>query len=268
MPSKNCEVCGVTFWSRLNATRTCSVACRNRLIAAEKERRHTISKSCAVCGCKFTVNGKNPKKKTCSEACGYKLRGQKTSTRVRLSCETCGSAFFPAPSQIAAGGGRYCSKRCMYDRNVEKMARACVCCGREFSSPPSHAHVKTCSTECGYAYFSGERKSTYIGATRTVIAEDGSKKVVMNRWYSSKKNAQRRASLINATPAWANHAEIAKVYEEVERAEAETGVAHHVDHIVPLVSKKVCGLHCEANLRVLSASDNVSKGNRHWPDMW
>lgn len=268
MPSKNCEVCGTNFWSRLSATRTCSVTCRNRLIAKEKELRHTVSKSCAVCGCEFAVNGQNPNKRTCSEECGYKLRAQKTSTRVQMSCVTCGSSFFAAPSQIASGGGKYCSKPCMYGRNTEKMTRACVCCGKEFSSPPSHAHVKTCSTACGYLYFSGERRSTYIGATRVVVAEDGSKRVVASRWYSSRKNAQRRASLINATPAWADHAEIAKIYESAERIEAETGIEHHVDHIVPLVSKKVCGLHCEANLRALPAVDNISKGNRHWPDMW
>lgn len=54
MPSKNCEVCGTNFWSRLSATRTCSVTCRNRLIAKEKELRHTVSKK--VCGLHCEAN--------------------------------------------------------------------------------------------------------------------------------------------------------------------------------------------------------------------
>lgn len=78
------------------------------------------------------------------------------------------------------------------------------------------------------------------------------------------KNARRHAAKLQATPAWANRVEIRAIYE----AAALLGPAFHVDHIVPLRSKRVCGLHCEANLRIIPAALNASKHNRHWPDMF
>jgi hypothetical protein len=60
----------------------------------------------------------------------------------------------------------------------------------------------------------------------------------------------RRASKLRATPLWADKERMRKSYEEAERRTLESGVRHEVDHYYPLKSKVVCGLHCEANLRV------------------
>ena len=73
--------------------------------------------------------------------------------------------------------------------------------------------------------------------------------------------ARRRAARKMATPAWADREAIIGIYREAAKAGC------HVDHIVPLTSRLVCGLHCEANLQVLPGKENQSKGNRHWPDM-
>lgn len=74
--------------------------------------------------------------------------------------------------------------------------------------------------------------------------------------------ARYRAAKLQATPRWAN-LEIIRTYYAI--ASTEPGL--HVDHIVPLVSKLVCGLHCEANLQLLPGPENQRKGNRFWPDM-
>lgn len=89
---------------------------------------------------------------------------------------------------------------------------------------------------------------------------------------------QREAAEIRATPPWADHKKIAAIYEEAARITKETGIPHHVDHIVPLQGpvatwgpfkgmRIVFGLHWEANLRVIPARENVIKGNRTWPNM-
>lgn len=75
--------------------------------------------------------------------------------------------------------------------------------------------------------------------------------------------ADYRARKISATPAWANQAYIKLWYEVARLEEVRTGRKCHVDHIVPLNSPIVCGLHVETNLCVMFAEDNIRKGNRH-----
>ena len=74
--------------------------------------------------------------------------------------------------------------------------------------------------------------------------------------------ARHRARLLSATPSWADQKTITSFYAEARRASLKTGVVHHVDHIVPLKGKTVCGLHVPWNLQVLTAFANQSKGNR------
>ena len=66
-------------------------------------------------------------------------------------------------------------------------------------------------------------------------------------------------------PAWADQAAILAIYFLAETASMLFGVPYQVDHIVPLRSKLVCGLHVEHNLRVICKRSNIAKGNRTWP---
>lgn len=71
----------------------------------------------------------------------------------------------------------------------------------------------------------------------------------------------------SAIPGWASKEAMAIVYQEAAIRTKETGIRHDVDHIVPITSKLVCGLHCEANLQVLPITENRRKHNRYWPEM-
>ena len=70
------------------------------------------------------------------------------------------------------------------------------------------------------------------------------------------QQAKRRAAKLHATPQWADFEAIKDVYMEAEYFQM------HVDHIIPLQGKDVCGLHVWENLQLLSEIENLKKGNR------
>lgn len=75
----------------------------------------------------------------------------------------------------------------------------------------------------------------------------------------------RRAQKLKATPPWLNgeHKKAMELlYIERDKLRLEKGIIYHVDHIVPLISDSVCGLHVPWNLRVITAQENLQKGNR------
>jgi hypothetical protein len=77
--------------------------------------------------------------------------------------------------------------------------------------------------------------------------------------------AKRRASKKQAVALWANHGLIKQIYKECFELTKKTNTQYHVDHIYPLKSDWLCGLHVETNLQILTETENTSKGNRTWP---
>jgi len=70
----------------------------------------------------------------------------------------------------------------------------------------------------------------------------------------------RRAGRKIATPSWAREDLIAVVYKKAKE------LRMHVDHVVPLRSKLVSGLHVWWNLQLLHPEENNRKSNKWWPD--
>ena len=73
-------------------------------------------------------------------------------------------------------------------------------------------------------------------------------------------NAYRRAETKQRTVAWADLTAIKSIYEEAQQLSVLLGEQYHVDHVIPLVGKDVCGLHVEANLQIILAIENLRKG--------
>ncbi|AIX33131.1 hypothetical protein Syn7803C17_144 [Synechococcus phage ACG-2014f] len=71
--------------------------------------------------------------------------------------------------------------------------------------------------------------------------------------------AKRRATKRNQTPNLTPDEEerIRQIYQECGIMTEQTGVPHHVDHIVPISRG---GLHHPDNLQILTAHENQSKG--------
>lgn len=87
---------------------------------------------------------------------------------------------------------------------------------------------------------------------------------------SGRSRVTRFVDLARATPAWLDVDKIVAMYRvaavlnELDLGEG----AYCVDHLVPITSPLVCGLHVHDNMRILSRRSNLAKGNQFWPDMW
>lgn len=66
----------------------------------------------------------------------------------------------------------------------------------------------------------------------------------------------------HAMPPWVDHEAIKTIYREAREMSKRDGIIYHVDHIVPLRGKNVCGLHVPWNLQILPKEENMRKGNK------
>ncbi len=113
-------------------------------------------------------------------------------------------------------------------------------------------------------------KSCRVITRRRAYNKDKERHLAVNRAWAEANpdrraahSAKRRAFKLRATPSWAQLEVIKSWYTLAKLFDKTFGEVHHVDHIVPLQGKHICGLHVEYNLQVLTATENISKGNRY-----
>lgn len=123
------------------------------------------------------------------------------------------------------------------------------------------------SSEKGQAYFKEyylKNKDSYYERCKKWGKENPEQqRALWRKYYQTEhgrkrhafQQAKRRAKQLNATPKWADMAEIKKIYENCPPG-------YHVDHIIPLNHQLLCGLHVPWNLQYLPAVENIRKNNK------
>lgn len=114
-----------------------------------------------------------------------------------------------------------------------------------------HAAYRAANKEKIAAWHQG-----HYAANRAKLNEQGLRYARAHPAEHAARAAKRRATKLQATPSWSNKCLIGAIYERAH----DLGL--HVDHVIPLKHKLVCGLHVPFNLQLLTAEANHSKGNR------
>jgi hypothetical protein len=110
-----------------------------------------------------------------------------------------------------------------------------------------------------------EYKQQYYKDNRNAILEEKKQYLKNNRGQSNARGALRHSRKLRATPKWLtkeHKEEIKSIYILSSKMQKEDGIKRNVDHIVPLRSKLVCGLHVPWNLQILTENENCSKSNK------
>lgn len=117
-----------------------------------------------------------------------------------------------------------------------------------------------------------EKNRDYLKKYRIENAEHIQNK--NKRYYEANKHKyyawcrQRQAAKQNATPSWLTQEQknnMIEMYWLANDLKAVSGQEYHVDHIIPLRGKNICGLHVPWNLQILPADLNLSKGANYEP---
>jgi hypothetical protein len=81
-------------------------------------------------------------------------------------------------------------------------------------------------------------------------------------------NACREALKRTTQCRWADKKILRQIFKKIKLLNKESKTTYHADHILPLKHPLVCGLHNHFNLRIVTASENLTKSNKFDPDRY
>jgi hypothetical protein len=105
------------------------------------------------------------------------------------------------------------------------------------------------------------RMRAYYQINKEKLKEQQLKRLAKKPELRTAVLASRRARKKSAMPKWADRKAVAAFYRMAKAKTKETGIDWHVDHIIPLKHKLVCGLHIPQNLQLLQSTENKIKNN-------
>ena len=158
----------------------------------------------------------------------------------------------------------YCNAKCKLIRDNKarriphNFTKNCSICNTEFAD--TTYRKKYCSAKCKNKFkMNSKARELFI---KKYIAS-GRRQEVCRKYAQSDKGkkcnnhntALRHSRKLRAVPKWANLEKIKEIYKNCPKG-------YHVDHVIPLQGKNVCGLHVENNLKAILATLNMAKGNR------
>lgn len=177
------------------------------------------------------------------------------------------------------------------------MSKSCTKClkTKELSEFPNRAKskdglnywCKDCCSTTKLVWYENNREKARL--SQLLYLENNKEKVVQNRtryntenrdkkaawsrdWVQKNpakvklRSAGRREIIRRATPSWVSSEqwdEMNEFYARSRECRMLTGDLYHVDHIVPIKGKNVCGLNVPWNLQILPQDINGSKGTKY-----
>jgi len=276
--NKKCLHCKQKFTFKNNKKKYCSKYCNGAFLAKFKRKFKDVEqKNCVYCNKKIIDKSFNKIKRFCSKFCcteDYKKQGKR-----KLSL----SKYNRTQKAILAKKKYALSKKGILNRiKRSKILNKNLKIVRKINRK-KNKNIKLNKKELDHfkkfeKYILSRQKQCKKYITRPEVKERKrqlSKKYYKNpkfkkklqeyrkRFYSLPENKlkrvastnKRRAIKLKAIPKWCNLDRIKEIYKNCPKG-------YHVDHIVPLQGKNVCGLHVENNLQYLTAEQNIAKGNK------
>jgi len=164
-------------------------------------------------------------------------------------CNTCGEEF-----TVTSNGRAVCSK-CVNTYKRDSYSKKCK----------ERKKAYYLNNKEGILLKRAERYEANPAYQLTYQKEYGLKWDNSNRGQRRAITRKYQASKLKATPKWLTKEmflEMEEYYISATVISAEMGVTMHVDHIIPLQGKTVCGLHVPWNLQVITAAENYTKANK------
>ena len=155
---------------------------------------------------------------------------------------------------------------------LRKTKGACVECVREDwakdNAKRSEKPKSEASKAAGRRYY--EKNKELVKARANARPKDEvnqyrKKHKENNPEYYKALTSVRKRRHRNATPKWITAGQklaMRQLYIQAMELTKLTGERYVVDHIVPLISDVVCGLHVPWNLRVITQEENLKKSNK------